>query len=235
MLQKILNIGFAKANDVHLNRKIRISNLISFITIVIMAGYIPVAIKFGVIGILILNVLMMLSALLSFYLNTNKRYHLSFYLASGYGLVYFILGTMIYGLSSNLHFFLLIMCLIAISLFKSNMALRIYIATAVISFFVLVLTLSDGSSLYKIPAEYATIQKAISYLNLFLLFLITILFFVFFRRENLLFQSEIIKQKEIVEQKQKEIIDSIQYSKRIQQSLLPKEKYIEKVLKNRKK
>ncbi|MCC6837670.1 MAG: hypothetical protein IT234_03925 [Bacteroidia bacterium] len=42
-----------------------------------------------------------------------------------------------------------------------------------------------------------------------------------------------MKQKEVVEQKQKEIIDSIRYSKRIQQSLLPKEKYIEKILKNR--
>ncbi len=38
------------------------------------------------------------------------------------------------------------------------------------------------------------------------------------------------KQKEIIEEKQKEILDSIQYAKRIQQSLLPPEKYIEKVL-----
>ncbi|MBN8697311.1 MAG: tetratricopeptide repeat protein [Bacteroidetes bacterium] len=47
--------------------------------------------------------------------------------------------------------------------------------------------------------------------------------------------EEIQKQKDIIEQKQKEIIDSIHYSKRIQQSLLPTEKYIEKVLNNRKK
>jgi hypothetical protein len=46
---------------------------------------------------------------------------------------------------------------------------------------------------------------------------------VFFRRENLLFQKEIIEQKEI--------IDSINYSKHLQQSLLPTEKYIEKTLK----
>lgn len=46
--------------------------------------------------------------------------------------------------------------------------------------------------------------------------------------------EEIQKQKDIIEQKQKEIIDSIHYSKRIQQSLLPTEKYIEKVLNKRK-
>lgn len=38
------------------------------------------------------------------------------------------------------------------------------------------------------------------------------------------------KQKSIVEEHQKEIIDSITYARRIQQSLLPKEKYIEKTI-----
>ena len=37
-------------------------------------------------------------------------------------------------------------------------------------------------------------------------------------------------QKQLVEEKQKEIIDSIRYAKRIQHSLLPTEKYIEKSL-----
>ncbi len=40
-------------------------------------------------------------------------------------------------------------------------------------------------------------------------------------------------QKEIVDKKQKEILDSIHYAKRIQQSLLPTEKFIERVLKNK--
>ena len=43
---------------------------------------------------------------------------------------------------------------------------------------------------------------------------------------------EITKQKEIIEEKQKEILDSIHYAKRIQQALLPTEKYIGKNLKN---
>jgi len=42
--------------------------------------------------------------------------------------------------------------------------------------------------------------------------------------------SIITEQKLLVEQKQKEILDSIHYAKRIQQSLLPQEKYIQKKL-----
>jgi tetratricopeptide (TPR) repeat protein len=40
-------------------------------------------------------------------------------------------------------------------------------------------------------------------------------------------------QKDLVEEKQREIIDSIHYAKRIQQSLMPTEKYIEKHLKSK--
>ncbi len=45
-------------------------------------------------------------------------------------------------------------------------------------------------------------------------------------------KSEIEKQKELVEEKQKEILDSIHYAKRIQRSLLPTEKYINRNLKH---
>ena len=40
--------------------------------------------------------------------------------------------------------------------------------------------------------------------------------------------GEIIKQKNIIEEKQKDILDSIYYAKRIQRSLLPTDKYIDK-------
>jgi hypothetical protein len=48
-------------------------------------------------------------------------------------------------------------------------------------------------------------------------------------------KSEVEKQKNLVEEKQKDILDSIHYAKRIQQSLLPTEKYIEKKLNELKK
>jgi hypothetical protein len=42
---------------------------------------------------------------------------------------------------------------------------------------------------------------------------------------------EITRQKEAIEEKNKSIIDSINYAKRIQESLLPTEKYLEKIFK----
>jgi Ca2+/Na+ antiporter len=43
-------------------------------------------------------------------------------------------------------------------------------------------------------------------------------------------KEEVEKQKQLVEEKQKEILDSIHYARRIQQSLMPTEKYIERTL-----
>jgi hypothetical protein len=40
--------------------------------------------------------------------------------------------------------------------------------------------------------------------------------------------TEITKQKHLIEEKQKEILDSIKYAKRIQQAHMPTEKYVEK-------
>ncbi len=47
--------------------------------------------------------------------------------------------------------------------------------------------------------------------------------------------AEVVRQKEITEEKQNDILGSIRYAKRIQQSLLPSEKYIARILKNLKK
>ena len=54
------------------------------------------------------------------------------------------------------------------------------------------------------------------------------------QKANKLLNAEkklVIKQKTILEEKNKEIMDSIHYAKRIQTSLLPTEKYIERSLK----
>jgi hypothetical protein len=44
-------------------------------------------------------------------------------------------------------------------------------------------------------------------------------------------KMEVEQQKGLIEEKQKEIVDSINYARRIQRSILPTEKYIERNLK----
>ncbi|MES2516103.1 MAG: SpoIIE family protein phosphatase [Bacteroidota bacterium] len=220
MIKKILNIGIHPSNSESLNRRIRVSNLISFITIITMIGYIPAAIAFQMTGIIVLNIGFLISSSFGFYLHSKHHYNAAIYITCTFGLIYFIFGTIFYGLQSNLHFFMLIMCLISIALFESALTLKVFLATAVISFFAMLIGLKGIEGFLTYTDEMRKAQDVISVINLFILFVVTILFFVFFRRENLLFQKDILKQKDIIEEKQKEILDSIAYAKRIQFSLL---------------
>jgi serine phosphatase RsbU (regulator of sigma subunit) len=230
VIEKILNIGVSSNQDDNLNRKIRISNMISIFTIITMVGYIPVAVLYQIMGIVILNFLFFAFSVLSLYLNYKRQHESAFLVSSAYGLFYFTFGSIFYGLQSNLHFFIIIMCLIAIALFKSNVILRIFIAMAVICFFALVIFMGDKPGLITFTEEMKKTQSIISIVNLFVLFVITVLFFVFFRRENLLFQKAIMEQKEVIEEKQKEILDSINYAKRIQFALLASENLLNEYL-----
>jgi len=72
--------------------------------------------------------------------------------------------------------------------------------------------------------------------GLFLVLMLVVFIFRGYRqkqRANKLLESKnaiIYTQKKLVEEKQKETLDSIHYAKRIQQSLLPTEKYIQRKL-----
>lgn len=76
-------------------------------------------------------------------------------------------------------------------------------------------------------------QRIYTYIGIigFLLMLLVAYVLIKSNRQKQKDNQVIIFQKHLVEEKQKEIIDSINYAKRIQNSILPSEKYIEQVLK----
>ncbi len=80
-------------------------------------------------------------------------------------------------------------------------------------------------------AEIADRDKAIAWFIVIVLAFTVMIFFVI--RSNMLRRKankQLLEQKEIIEVKQKEILDSIHYAKRIQNSLLPNEKQIGKAI-----
>jgi serine phosphatase RsbU (regulator of sigma subunit) len=224
-MKNILNTGVSPLNDEGLNRKIRISNLISTITIVIMCGFLPLAIRYHVKGIIIFDFLFLFISLSNFFLHRKKLHAFSFYVSCIYGVVYFGFGTVFFGLISNLQFFLLVMCSIAIVLFDGMIFLKIYVAIAIATFFFVFIYMTGRAGLIPFGEDMKRAQQIIGLVNLFTLFFITVVFLLFFKRDNVLFQKAIIEQKKLVQEKQKEIIDSITYAKRIQEAILPSPHY----------
>jgi len=88
----------------------------------------------------------------------------------------------------------------------------------------------------NLTAERAKKQNIVRNLLVggFVLLLILVVFILRGYREKQKANKIIMHQKHLVEEKQKEIVDSIKYAQRIQKSLMPTDKYIERVLKNNK-
>jgi tetratricopeptide (TPR) repeat protein len=87
----------------------------------------------------------------------------------------------------------------------------------------------------ELAAEEANKQRIII-ISVSCILILVMIFAVFayrsFRQKQKA-NKEITSQKEIIEQKQKEILDSIHYAERIQRSLLPSEKMIDRILKEK--
>lgn len=224
-MNKLLNIGLSSVNDDNLNRKIRVSNLISLITIAYMLLFTPLSLFFDIIGAAESNIIFLLISVTNFLLHKKGLHTLSFHLSCIYGIVYFALGTIIYGLESSLYLFLLIMAMIIIVLFDDMRILKIYNLSIIFIFFVLMMFMKNREGLIHLTGTLREVQKLVDISNLLSLFIITIVFFVFFKRDNVLYQKLIIEQKKLVQEKQTEIIDSITYAKRIQDAILPPDHY----------
>ena len=221
MIAQILNNGITTKNTDSQNRKIRIGNLIALLTAVTLFFYTPIYFYYHEpIGILN-NGFFFLASLITFFLIRKRFYTQAFFLHICCGFIYFIEGTLTYGLQTNLHFYLLIMCMISAVMFDRRKTIQGFIAFAIVSFFGLITWLHFYKPFITSPEQSETVQTIIGNVNLLLLFIICSLFILFFKEDMLKSQKHILKQKKVIEEKNKDVLDSIQYAQRIQLALLP--------------
>ncbi len=221
MIAQILNNGITTENPDALNRKIRIGNLIALLTAVVMFCYTPLYFYYLQPAGIFNNAFFFSASLITFYLINRKKYMPAFFFHVCCGFIYFIEGTLTYGLQTNLHFYLFIMCMISAVMFDNRRTIQGFIAFAIVSFFGLITWLQFHKPFVTTLEQSETIQTIIGNVNLFLLFIISSLFILFFKEEMLKSQKRITEQKNVIEEKNKDILDSIQYAQRIQSALLP--------------
>jgi sigma-B regulation protein RsbU (phosphoserine phosphatase) len=227
MITQILNNGITTQNPDSLNRKIRIGNLIALLTAVVMFCYTPLYFYYHQPAGIFNNGFFFFASLITFLLIHRKKYQQAFFFHVCCGFIYFIEGTLTYGLQTNLHFYLLIMCMISAVMFDRRKTIQGFIAFAILSFFGLITWLNFHKPFVTDLEQSETVQTIIGNVNLLLLFMISSLFILFFKEDMLKSQKHILKQKQVIEEKNKDMLDSIQYAKRIQLALLPSRETIQ--------
>jgi serine phosphatase RsbU (regulator of sigma subunit) len=219
-MKKILNIGIQLNYDEGLIRRIRISNLIAFISLVVMLSYIPLSIVLNVIPAILLILFFGFSSILNFILHYYGQHKAAFIYFTIAGFIYFFCATLFFGLNSNIHYYFLVMCMISAVIFENKRTFYGFILLAMGCFFSLLFIMKDTNGYLIHTQTLIEIQHILGYVVVFLLFIITSIFFIFFKNENVNYQKAIVFQKHIIEEKHKEITDSINYAERIQRSFL---------------
>lgn len=221
MINRILDNGISVNNTDSLNRKIRMSNLVALLVVTVMICYTPMYVYFEQpVGITI-NSLFFLSGLTTFFLIHQKHFLSAFFLHVCCGFLYFIITTIVYGTAANLHFFMLVLCMVSVVVFNSQQVIRLFVSLAIVSFFSLVIWSHFHEPLLKIPKQTETMSALLGNLNLLLLFLICSLFILFFKGEMVASHKRITEQKNLIEEKNRDLTDSIRYAQRIQNAMLP--------------
>lgn len=227
LMDHILANGVSVNNTDSLNRKIRISNLICFIVTIVMILYTPLYFFFGEVAGVIFNCIYLFSCITTYWLLHQKKYRFAFQLYINVSYLFFVATSITYGVKINLHIFLFIVCMISVSIFNKLIITRLYIFTCSFSFLGLSIWGHFNPPLIVIEGQTPTEEVFLGYFNLMLFFLIGSIFILFFKGVMIANHKNIAEQKGIIEEKNNDLLESLQYAKRIQSAMLPSKKSIE--------
>lgn len=219
MLRLLLANGTEARNTELLNSRIQVANLIALISVVTVGTYTPLYLVIGQPAGVINNSLFCIFSACVFPLLKRGKYQFSFHMHVVAGYLYFIAGSVLFGIETNLHLFLIAMSMIVAVLFDSTKVIFGYTVFGIIALIGLIILSGFYEPLIALPGFAAEIQHWVSNINLVLLAAILFVFVLFFKTRLLSDQKELEKKKSEIEQKNDEITESLMYSRRIQKGL----------------
>jgi len=228
---KISNVGYCDTLDAYEIRRVRLLARLNFMAVLVLFFYVIAELFLNIysflapIGIMILLVVIDLLLLKFQKIATAKHFAI---ITISLSIGFFTLTT---GDNYSEALFIPLMAMPLI-IFKNKKTSFFYI------FYILVLIVSVKflqqytQAWVELSSKEQVFFKTVNTLSAaFVTYLVTF----YFKSENENFENKIIKMHDTVAEKNKEITDSIRYAKRIQQTLLPNEKLIEKWLNKLKK
>lgn len=216
IFHKILSVGISEKYSAQQIEKIKLVNGISFVGVPICFFYL---VLFGLMGynfhaaVFFFGAIIFAKTLLFnkvFGLNFARIY-ISIFAPACFGYVNLISGT-----DSGFYMGFIVTTIPALLVFDNLIHSIVFVLVSLT-----LLTLSIIGTHYIMPVADIKYAMVLLVINLFTVIMAT-LTIVF------IFKKELNESKEKTEEKNKEILDSIHYAKRIQQALLPNEKYIER-------
>jgi len=221
-MKKLLDTGTSSHNDESLNRKIKLNNLIVIFSCVACMAYIPLYLYFKLYSLVALTACFMALSVFCFILQARKKHRMGFSVLTFGMIALMSTSSILFGLITNLHFFMLCICMTTIIFFDDKKILRhVIFGLSLLCFFGLLLLLPYKTALTSGSEFLGYVLNIYGYFNYFVLFVFTTMFFTSFVRQNSVFQKKILTHNSILEHKNTQITDSLKYAKHLQDAILP--------------
>ena len=215
MINKLLRLGIRPDHSFQQQNKLKVFNTACWLVLAICSFYFVFGLVSHFYLAVIVSVFFICSILVSQCLLRYRKDSLAFHLAMICGFIFLTAFTLLFGDDSKSYFYFLFMPVASTILFDS---IKISIKYMVISILYLVFNVAFIENM----APYYDIKGMwyFGYPNMVFSVLLVFMGLRVFKQENLRYSKQIEDQHQKLEEKNKEMTDSINYARRIQYTLL---------------
>lgn len=232
IVEKITYSGIGFATNSHDRKCILIINRMSIILAILMLLFTAMAPVFKIYDLLYFSVTFCVAFSLGPWFHSKGWLIFSKWFFTFSPVVCLITICFFNSLEMGDRFFFFTTASIPIILFRKTWVIYLVFYISLAAFIFTTWYQSNHEPMIRLPKEMATQYYYFTLISVF-----AVMFYVirYFKRDSDEYEKELEGKNDLITEKNKEITDSIKYAKRIQQTLMPSEKYIDKIIKQLKK
>lgn len=224
---KLSRNGLRENEGIMQFREVIFLNKIMIISPLIIIIQIPIEVALNGVEVLPLDLTFLILLSIPFALQHFRYFWLAKLYSALVGNIFVVTAGIMVGKGVNNHLALIPLLLFGLILFKTTRDRFIVVIISTLSYLILIYLQSVIPPVYQVSDE-----NKHNFTNIFFFVSLFLTYFLgyYFISINNDFEKLINKQKESLEEKNKEITDSITYAKRIQLSIIPTEKQIKEII-----
>jgi sigma-B regulation protein RsbU (phosphoserine phosphatase) len=219
LYHKLVNLGIHPDTPFDLRNKVTVFNNANIIVCLISLFYALIGLNNHYYWGVALTGYSVFSTSFSLYLVHKGHYRFAFHYIMFYGFLFISSFSYLFGAANNSHYYFLFLPVVANIFFDELRVTIMYLCICIVVMLANVIYIESSVAYYIVPDS----MRFFGYPNIPFICLLIFLGVRLFKQENLKYAATIEEQRQSLEEKNREITDSINYAKKIQEALIPAE------------
>ncbi|MEW6468321.1 MAG: hypothetical protein AB1458_05315 [Bacteroidota bacterium] len=225
---RISVIGYSRLRDEQDARQLGLLNRIAFLSAIVLLSLIPVGIYFRQILVTVYVCIGVVLCLCTLYFNARGLFRFARMYYFFISLAFITIVVLINGKDSGSQITFVLLGALHLVLFRESRYPLLVLAGVIALFGATCYWVETRGALLDV-IEYS-VKRSAFYINILCNIVLVFSVVLYFKNTAAEYESKLLQTNDEITQKNKDITDSIRYARRIQQSLLPSDNYIEKNL-----